>query len=472
MLRFALGIFFLMGFFLCLQSSNLPDHPDMDDEDDFQSRELVERVLIHLRNVPAGSRVIPGSQGLVKLERRRFRQEAQTLDAMAGFFNVPVNTGYTVSGFYQSSSEAFQNPLELWGIWRNVHIHASQNEFTFVRNMPYILDVQPSFLRNNTANPSMQKGEQISFDIIMHNPSPEDYRIRVVLKLKNSANGQVHELEKEVLLAGGSRREYASMEFIAHEAGEYHFAAGIFLRQRINQWTDCWDWSHNPLFYVTPQHRTLEFAGYTWDVKAGFGNPGSNLWSNDTTQVFVDETGSLHLYLKPKPNGRWYASEVISQQTFKYGTYTFYLDAEPAAYDPHVVAGIFLYRDEMNEIDLEFSRWGDKDNYQFGNYVIQPADYPGNQFRFPVISSGTRTTHRIVWKPGEVHFYSWHGHHPHPPEDRMIAQWQYTGPHVPKPNGLRLFFNIWLFRGIAPRTHQPERLIINHFTYQPMESNR
>lgn len=433
-----------------------------------QVSDKVERVLMHLHNVPAGSKVYPGSNGRIILERRKFRMEAPTLDAMAGFFNVPVNAGYTVSGFHQSQNEAFSHPLELWGIWKNLEINSQKNEFTFVRNMPYINDIQTSYNRTNEANPSLQKGEEMQFDIIMHNPTTEDFRAKVVLKLKNISTGQVFELDREVLLAAGSQREHASIKFTTTQAGEYHLAAGIFVKQHINQWTDCWDWSKNPLFFVTGEHRMLDFAGYHWDVKAGFGNPGSNLWSNDTTHVYTDNQGRLHLTLKKKENDRWYASEVISRETFNYGTYTFYIDADPANYDPHVVAGIFLYRDEVNEIDIEFSRWGDQNNYQFGNFVIQPADYPGNQFQFPILASGTYTTHRLVWKPDEVLFSSWHGHYPEPPDGRMIAQWQYAGKHVPKPNGLRLFFNIWLFRGIAPKTEKSEKLIIKDFTFTPL----
>ncbi len=445
-----------------------PDNPEILSEEQQRTREKVERVLIHLRNVPHGSPAIPGSNGLVTLERRRFKEESQTLDAMATFYDVPVHNAYTVYGRHKSNSLAFDNPTELWGIWKDVDISPVNNEMSFVRNMPYIHDVQAAYIRGNSANPSLQKGEEISFDIMLRNPSSENFKSAVVLLLKNTRTGLVSRIEKEVLLQARAGRAHTHMKFIAEEAGEFHFAAGVYLKQRINEWTDCWDWSENPLFFVSPEHRTLEFAGYTWDVKAGFGNPGSNLWSNDTSDVWVDDMGRLHLTLSRKENGRWYATEVISQQTFNYGTYTFFLDADPASYDPHVVAGVFLYRDEQNEIDLEFSRWGDSENYQFGNYVIQPADYPGNQFRFPVIASGTYTTHRIVWKPDEVLFSSWHGHWDEAPDDRIIAQWQYAGKHIPKPNGLRLFFNLWLFRGIAPKTEDTEKLIISGFNYQPL----
>jgi hypothetical protein len=433
--------------------------------------EQAERVLIHLQNIPEGSQNFPGSSGIIKLERRRYRQQSATLDNMAGFFDVPVASGYTVTGIHRSKTDAFGQVDELWGIWENIDIKPHRTEFTFTREMPYILDIQVYYQRENLANPSLQKGEELRFDILMHNPSKNEYRGTITLLLKNASTGKVHELKKDIRLTAGSRREFASINFIAGEPGEYHHAAGIFLKQRINQWTDCWDWSPDPSFYVTKEHRTLKFAGFNWDVKAGFGNPGGNLWSNDTTDVWVDENGHLHLTLSRKDNGRWYATEVISHETFNYGTYTFFIDSDPGQYDPHVVAGIFLYRDEENEIDIEFSRWGDHQNYQYGNYVIQPADLPGNQFQFPILASGTYTTHQIIWAPGEVFFSSWHGHYLNPPDRNFIAQWHYSGEHTPKPNGLRLFFNIWLFRGIVPKSDQTEKIVIKNFFYTPMTQN-
>jgi hypothetical protein len=431
--------------------------------------EQAERVLIHLQNIPEGSQNYPGSSGIVKLERKRYRQQSATLDNMAGFFDVPVASGYTVTGIHRSKTDAFGLVDELWGIWENIDIKPHRTEFTFTRKMPYIFDIQVYYQRANTANPSLQKGEELRFDFLMHNPSQNEYRGTIKLLLKNAFTGNIHEVEKEIRLAAGSRREFASIHFIAGEPGEYHHAAGIFLKQRISQWTDCWDWSPDPSFFVSKEHRSLKFAGYNWDVKAGFGNPGSNLWSNDTTDVWVDKNGNLHLTLSKKDNGRWYATEVISQETFNYGTYTFFIDAAPGQYDPHVVAGIFLYRDEQNEIDIEFSRWGDDQNYHLGNYVIQPAQTPGNQFRFPLFTNGSHTTHQIIWKPGEIFFRSWHGHYLAPPNNNYIAQWHYNGDHTPEPNGLRLFFNLWLFRGISPKTDTIEKLIINDFFYNPHE---
>lgn len=440
---------------------------------DSVSAEKVDRVLIHLKNVSQGSSLIPGSNGVVKLQRRRFKQEAQTLDAMAGFYNVPVAADYSVTGLHQSHSSAFDNALELWGQWEQVNISPSSNEFTFERNMPYILDIQASYFRENIANPSLKVNDELTLDVLLKNPSGQTLKTKLVVLLKNESTQEVFRLEEEIVLHSSRLNHKKIFTHQVQSSGEYHFAAGIFLQQRINQWSDCWDWSEDPMFFVSNEHRTIEFSGYTWDVKAGFGNPGSNFWANDSSNVWIDGLNRLNLTLSPKDNGRWYATEVISQQTFGFGTYTFYIDASPEEFDPHVVAAIFLFKDEENEIDIEFSRWGDKENYQFGNYVVQPADYPGNHFRFPILTSGSYTTHRIEWMPDQIVFSSWHGHYPEAPEGKIISQWQYAGDHVPDADGIKLFFNIWLFRGIQPKSDASEIFTIAGFDYQPIpDSNQ
>lgn len=427
---------------------------------------MVERVMVHLRNIPQGNKNIPGSNGIVDISRRRFQQQSQTLDAMASFYHVPEKSGYTITGWNKSNSNAFDKANELWGIWEDIEISDDHNEFIFTRNMPYVYDIDVSYFQENIANPSLQANDTLTFSVKTNNPSGNQLKSEVVLLLRNFISGKTYRLKENVNIRPHAYRQEVVFQFVAPEAGEYHSAPGIFIKERINEWTDCWSWSENPLFFVMNEHRVLDFAGYQWDVKAGFGNPGGNFWSGDPSDVWVDDEGRLHLSLSAK-NDRWYATEVISRNYFGYGTYTFYVDADPGLFDSHVVAGIFLYLDENNEIDIEFSRWGDDDNYQFGNYVVQPANLPGNQFRFPIITSGSYTTHQITWVPGHIQFSSWHGHYPQPLEGRIIAQWQYSGDHVPTNNGLRLFFNLWLFRGIAPNKLETEKFVISDMNYQP-----
>src|SRR5438874_12568206 len=84
--------------------------------------------------------------------------------------------------------------------------------------------------------------------------------------------------------------------------------------------------------------RTISFSGYSWSVKTSNGQtgPGPNAFSDSTSNVFLDPQGRLHLVVEDR-GGTWYCSEVISQLSFGYGTYRWYLDSPVDALDPYVV---------------------------------------------------------------------------------------------------------------------------------------
>ena len=132
--------------------------------------------------------------------------------------------------------------------------------------------------------------------------------------------------------------------------------------------------------------RMISFSGYTWEVKTSKSpvGPGPNYFSDSSKDVWVDEQGQLHLKVT-KRNGRWYCSEVISEKTFAYGKYIFYLASRIGQLNENVVLGLFTWDNapkyHHGEIDIEFSRWGQatNDNAQF---VVQPWDRPGNMHRF------------------------------------------------------------------------------------------
>src|SRR5947209_5357603 len=67
--------------------------------------------------------------------------------------------------------------------------------------------------------------------------------------------------------------------------------------------------------------RTLQFSGYDWVVKASDHRvgPGPNYFSDSDENISVDAQGRLHLRLTQR-DGRWHCAEVISAQSFGYGT--------------------------------------------------------------------------------------------------------------------------------------------------------
>jgi len=225
-------------------------------------------------------------------------------------------------------------------------------------------------------------------------------------------------------------------------------------------------------FHVVPEDmaheadRTFEFGGRRWGVRAesaGFTqDPGNNHWGDGYDNVWLETVdGSEELHLKiVNRDGRWYCSEVFVLEPTGYGPYRFYLVTCVDALDPLVVAGLFLYRNDCNEVDIEFSTWGrgpSSDNLQ---YAVQPAEVYGNVQSSSMELSGAYTTHCIDWQPAAVRFNSIHGHFTEPPNtcycipnpvsgfclpDVDRCGWEYRGADVPPlERGLRVHMNLWL----------------------------
>jgi hypothetical protein len=210
---------------------------------------------------------------------------------------------------------------------------------------------------------------------------------------------------------------------------------------------------------------TVEFSGYHWQVKEGYGAPGQNRWSQEN--VRVDAEGRLHLRLNYKANG-WYCAEIRSVEWFGYGSFLFHLIANPAQLDPQVVLGMFLYNElSQNEIDVEISRWG-KDagtnlHYSLHNCIgtVMAEDFLLN------LSEGDFSTHRIDWLADRIVYSSQYGHR----QDtrglifqKIVAASESEDTFLP--NGkMRVHLNLWLFRGNAPDPDEDVEVIFRRFIY-------
>ncbi len=167
-------------------------------------------------------------------------------------------------------------------------------------------------------------------------------------------------------------------------------------------------------------------------------------------------------------NGSWYVAEVGVPQSLGYGKYVFYVASGVDLLDKSVVAGMFVYQDDMNEIDIEFSRWGGlATNSQ---YVVQPPPYTDeNLYRFASQLKGEDSTHRFVWTRDSITFRSLHGHYSEPPNsEHVIAQWRYGGSHIPRPDADKVLINFWLNKGAAPSDGRETEFIIKSFEFIPI----
>jgi hypothetical protein len=167
----------------------------------------------------------------------------------------------------------------------------------------------------------------------------------------------------------------------------------------------------------------LTFAGRKWDIKI-FKNstwgPGNNYFTDHPNDIFIDDNGYLHLSITER-EGKWWSSEVISQDTMGYGTYVWTVGRVPQNLDPMVVLGLFTWdsytfqTDANSEVDIEFSKWGDPDKDTTLQYGVQPINfgpyYPERDDKPKVNPSfwGDVSTHAFTWTDTLITWESWIG---------------------------------------------------------------
>jgi hypothetical protein len=224
------------------------------------------------------------------------------------------------------------------------------------------------------------------------------------------------------------------------------------------------------LFVSMPiQAGTITWKGYTWTIKSGAGlGPGPNSWNS--SNAYVDASGYLHLVLAYDTNlGAWDCAEVSTTNRLGFGTYQWQVENQLGAFDPWVVLGLFPYLgpDGNDEIDVEYSRWGNA-NGDDGWWTVYPATgKTTGQKSFNFALNGTYTTSRFVWSTTGIQYWLMGGFQPVGTTKNVINSWNYT-PATPAkyiPQGpMPLHMNLWLFRGHAPSNGQPVEVIIHDFS--------
>jgi hypothetical protein len=215
--------------------------------------------------------------------------------------------------------------------------------------------------------------------------------------------------------------------------------------------------------------RRLRFSGYEWVVKSGDRRvgPGPNYFSDSGENVEVDAEGRLHLRVTRR-DGRWLCAEVVSAQSFGYGTYRFYLDGAVDDLDPQLVLGMFTWNDDPayhhREIDIEISRWGRADN-ENGQFVVQPYTRRGNVERFQVPAGVQSSTHSFTWTPESVHSRSLKGHNPAASEPGAIIHQHTFTQDIPRAGGENARINLWLFGGRPSADGKEAEVIISRFEF-------
>jgi hypothetical protein len=222
---------------------------------------------------------------------------------------------------------------------------------------------------------------------------------------------------------------------------------------------------------------TITWSGRTWNVTSGgmvAGNTGS------AGNVVVDSNGYLHLKIS-KSGTAWTCAELFTTGNIGFGSYRWQVDGPVDKMDKNVVLGLFPYgpdiglgADGTNEIDVEYSRWGNA-AWPDGNYTVYPnsgATVGDTTFDFTL--SGTLTTSSFVWNATSIAYRTQQGLKPMGDTSGTIKTWTYApaNPSVNIPQrAMPVGMNLWLCDGSgnAPSNGLPVEIVIHSFDYIPLD---
>ena len=217
---------------------------------------------------------------------------------------------------------------------------------------------------------------------------------------------------------------------------------------------------------VDTSERHIQFAGYDWIVRStggGAQGPGPNHFSSSEQNVWVDHLGRLHLRIT-KVNGVWYSAEVTLRKVYGFARYAVELQSSLGHFDPQVVGAFFIYKNDTEEADIEFSTWG-KPGDNNAQYVIQPGDQQGNKYRFMWPNEVPSTSvHMIDWQESKSRFASYTGKIADTATaGHKIATWEYQGADNPRDQDARVKLNLWLFKGQPPTDGMEAEMVVSDF---------
>lgn len=217
----------------------------------------------------------------------------------------------------------------------------------------------------------------------------------------------------------------------------------------------------------------IVWQGHTWKLTQG-GMAG--VAPGNPSNISVDANGYLHLNIT-KSGEAWTASELFTVDNLGFGTYQWLVEGNAWDMDPVTVLGLFPYgpthgigHDATNEIDIEFSKWGNTCvcNADFTVYPPVRRDHgdPSYELNFKVDKGTTTlTTARMVWSSASIVFTIMSGDQPIGTTANVLKTATFTSskadiPQQPIPVGI----NLWAFKAVPARN---QSVIIRAFQYVP-----
>jgi hypothetical protein len=212
--------------------------------------------------------------------------------------------------------------------------------------------------------------------------------------------------------------------------------------------------------------RTLQFSGYTWEIREAASDPGGSTNFYDPANAWADSGGLLHLRIV-KQAGRWISSEVRLSRSLGYGVYRFVV-RDVSQLEPAAVFAMFPWDDAgpSREMDIEISRWGEPEDKN-AQYVVQPYVVPANTVRF-MAPSGT-LTYWIDWEPGRVEFKTARGavsNADSKADSNVVADHVFSSG-VPSPGTERIHMNLYVYNNQSNPLQRGSEVIVEKFEFLP-----
>ncbi|WP_158787161.1 hypothetical protein [Granulicella sp. L46] len=207
----------------------------------------------------------------------------------------------------------------------------------------------------------------------------------------------------------------------------------------------------------------LRFSGLEWTVRTIPGDRASKTNEYSADNVFVDDSGALHLRLIRNSHG-WVCSEIRSVRSFGYGNYTVdILDA--GHFEPAVMFSAYTFFEhptdgDHRELAIRLTQRGVASNTN-AEFSIQPSFVPANFYHFNVPPGALKLA--MQWHPDQANFSV----------SRVqtsflepVVSWPFrTG--LPISDDTHMYFNLCNY-GYAPTppTHDTE-VVVRSFRFYP-----
>ena len=200
------------------------------------------------------------------------------------------------------------------------------------------------------------------------------------------------------------------------------------------------------------------FGTNEWFIRTGPnpGGAGPNYWGSGKESVEVVDN-KLHLRIA-QVNGRWTSAEVMTPIPDGKRGAVIMITSPTHDLDPRLVIGMFAYRDDHNELDVEISRFGSPASLYNAQYAVHSPRGGVEKYPFSITHSpeSPATMHTITWGP-RVSPGVGLGIEPISFASDGIGvreSWDYAGAAVNLQRAW-LHINVWLYEGKAPANGQP-----------------